>query len=73
MLTFLRALLSYKPASKDLIEFRHDICESCPARQRSWWRFYCTVCNCTIGTWRWPFNKLAHKNEECPLKRWKRA
>jgi hypothetical protein len=59
--------------SLPVIEVRHMICESCPARRRGWFRFFCDLCGCTLSRRRWPFNKLAMPHEECPIKRWSKV
>lgn len=66
-----RWLIGRQPLlSLPVIELRHDICEACPARRRGWWRWFCVACGCTINRRRSIFNKLAHGDQECPVKRW---
>lgn len=58
-------------ASRQIIGYRHNLCSICPARRRGWFRWFCGRCGCTISLRRWPFNKLAHLDERCPLHYWR--
>ena len=72
--TLVEWLRSDEPlVSQPVIEFRHMLCAQCPACRRSWFRRYCAVCLCTLSRRRWPFNKLAFPNAECPRKIWART
>jgi len=71
LVSIYRWVVGQKPlVGLPVIEVRHDICSACPAHRRSWWRWFCSQCGCTISRRRSIFNKLAHGGEECPLNRW---
>jgi hypothetical protein len=66
-----RWLTGGKPlAALPIIELRHDLCEACPHRRRGWLRWFCDLCSCTLSRRRTIFNKLAHGDQQCPIKRW---
>jgi hypothetical protein len=70
-LSVIRWVLGHKPLLPEpVIEVRHLICQSCPARRRGWFRWFCQLCGCTISGRRSIFNKLAMPHEKCPAKRW---
>ena len=74
-MSFIRSVWLWLTGRKPLaplpvIEVRAMICEGCPARRQSWWRYFCALCGCTLSRRRSIFNKLAMPHEECPAKRW---
>jgi hypothetical protein len=71
--TFVKSLLWHislgmPKSSQSLIDYRFDICFRCSeydAKNRQ-----CSICGCNLGRKQIFLNKLAWKDQSCPINKW---
>ena len=63
---FMRPTLGSELCDESSIDYRHSICKSCDHFKNN----SCDKCGCAISKDRNYLNKLAAKNETCPLAKW---
>lgn len=63
---FMRPILGEELCDESSIEYRHSICRSCEYFNNN----SCDKCGCSVSKDRNYLNKLASKNETCPLSKW---
>lgn len=79
ILNFLKSLFNHirtgmKKSSQKEIYRRYDICKLCPyfepLNSDSQIKAICQICGCNLSDTKIVMNKLAWKDQKCPLNRW---
>lgn len=71
IITFAKSLLfhigaGFPKSNQELINQRYTVCESCENFEKD----QCLVCGCNINKKKIFLNKLAWKDQKCPLEKW---
>ena len=73
IITFIRSLVSHlikgsPKSTQNLIDQRFAICNSCESYDQIYHQ--CVICGCNINKQKIFMNKLAWKDQKCPLNKW---